>query len=283
MRAVGRLDHQELWLRLALSGLVELHLVRGAFRDNDVVLGEKVQRAERAVHRARAVMDEDALVAHTVLVVVVHRLGGCTEAHLAIGVAEQHHSPSDRITFRLHRHRLEMPHPHRVGLDIFGLRRIEHLPAGDLRRRMDVVQRGGRADESLRAKDLLGIQRPVGATKLDVPLGRQLTELEVVGHGACSSANSSYSTLIVAGSSAEDGVVLSKPRRVAGEARRPRPRPAYEARRRGRKRPVRLMYARYSSPNFLIRFSSSLEVRAHNTAKASPHMSNMNQLAVSRT
>ena len=151
-------------------------------------------------------MDEDALVAHTVLVVVVHRLGGCAEAHFAIGVAEQYHSPSDRIAFRLHRHRLEMPHPHRVGLDVLGLRRIERLPTGDLRRRMDVVQRGGGPNESLCAKDLLGIQRTVGATKLNVPLGRQLTELEVVGHGACSSAICSNSTPIVAGSSAEDGL-----------------------------------------------------------------------------
>jgi hypothetical protein len=40
-------------------------------------------------------VDEQALVALPVLVVVAHLLGGDADRHLAVGVAEQDHAPGD--------------------------------------------------------------------------------------------------------------------------------------------------------------------------------------------
>ncbi len=102
--------------------------------------------------------------------------------HLAVGVAEEDDAAGDRVALRLDRHRLEVPHAHDVGLDVLGLRRVQRLPAGDLGGRVDVVERRGRADEALGAEDLFGVERPVGAAELDVPLGGKLAELGVVRH-----------------------------------------------------------------------------------------------------
>ncbi len=172
VRAVGGLDDHESRAGLARLGLVEDHLVDGPFGDDDVVLLPELQGSEHRVHGARSVVHEDALVALAVLVVVVHRLGGHADGHLAVGVAEEHHATGDGITLGLCRHRLEVPHPHRVRLDVLRLRRVERLPSRDLGRGVDVIQRRRGAHEPLGAEDLLGVQGPVRAAELDVPLGR---------------------------------------------------------------------------------------------------------------
>ena len=183
VRAVHALDQQEASRRLARGGLVEHHAVDRALRDHDVVLRPELQRAEHGVDHARSEVDEEALVGRRVLEVVLHRLRRNADADLDIVVAKQHGAAGDGVALRLHRHALHMPHAHGVALDILDLRRVERLPADHLRRRVDVIQRRGRADESFGAEHLFRVEPAVGTAELDVALGGKIAELGVVGHG----------------------------------------------------------------------------------------------------
>ena len=181
--AVGRLEHHEARLLLAVLRLVEGHLVRDALGDHDVVLGPELERAEGGLHRARAEVDEDALVAHGVLEEVVHLLVGDAHGHLHVGVAEEHHAAGDGVALGRHGAQLEVAHAHHVGLDVLGLGAVERLPADHLRGRVDVVERGRGAHEALGAEDFLAVERAVRAAELHVALLGDLAELRVVGHG----------------------------------------------------------------------------------------------------
>ena len=183
VRAVGGFDHQKAIRQSILGLLVKHHLVHGPLGNDEVILLVEFQRAEGGVHRSRAVMDEDALIAHRVLEVIIHRLRGQADRHLAIAVAEEHDAAGDRIALGCSIAGFQVTHAHHVGFDVFGLGRIQRLPAGDLRGRMDVVHRRGWSDESLGAKDLLGIQRAIGPAELDVAFGRKLAEFAVERHG----------------------------------------------------------------------------------------------------
>ena len=185
MRSVARFDDQESGVRFILlggTGGVEHHLVDGPLGDDDVILGHERQRAEHRVHGARAVVNEDALITHAVLVVVVHGLGRHTHAHLAICVTEEDFPPRNGIPIRGHGHALEVTHPHDIAFDILDLGRVEGFPARDLGGGVDVVEGGSGADETLGAEDLFGIESPIRAAELDVPGGGELAEFEVIGH-----------------------------------------------------------------------------------------------------
>ena len=161
---------------------IELHLVGHALGDDDVVLLMEWQGAHAGVQGAGSEVDEEAFVSAAVLIEVVHLLGGHTDAHLHIGVAQQDHAAGDGIALGSPVGALEMPHPHHVGLHIFGLGGVELLPSGHLGWWMDVIQRGGWANEPFRSEDFLRVESTIRTSELDVSLGWNLAEMGVVGH-----------------------------------------------------------------------------------------------------
>ncbi len=100
--AVGHLLARVILGTVLIGELVELHVVDDALGDHDVILGPELERAHERAKRARAVVDEQALVALAVLVVVAHRLGGNADAHLDVRVSEDDDATADRVALGLH-------------------------------------------------------------------------------------------------------------------------------------------------------------------------------------
>jgi hypothetical protein len=68
----------------------------------EVVRGPNFSVPEHGVADARAEVDEEALVALAVLVVVLHLLGGVADGHFAVAVAEEDDAPGDEVALGGH-------------------------------------------------------------------------------------------------------------------------------------------------------------------------------------
>ena len=100
------------WIVFALR--VEHHAVDRALWNDDEVTRAELQRAEYRVQRASAVVNVQALIGLSVLVVVVHRAGRHTNADLAVSISKQHGASGDWIACRFRVECSEMPHSHDI-------------------------------------------------------------------------------------------------------------------------------------------------------------------------
>ena len=182
--AVGGFKHDEARRLLAIFSLIEGHAIHDPLRNDHIVLRSKLQRAEHGVHRARTKVDEDAFITHGVLVEVIHLLRRDAHGHFHIGVAKHHHAASDRVALGWHDRGLQVTHAHDIRLDVLHLGAVQRLPTNHLRRRIDVVKRGGWTNETFGSEDFFAVKRAVGAAELHVALLRNLAEFRVVGHGS---------------------------------------------------------------------------------------------------
>ena len=158
------------------------HRVDHALGDDHVVLRLKPQRAHHREAHAGAKVDEDALVALAILVVIAHLPHGIADGHLDIAVSEEHDAPVDRVALGRHRRALDVAHAHGVHFDVLGLSGVQRFPAVDLRRRVDVVHRARRPNKALGTEELLGIEHAVGPPELRVTLFGNGAESVIVRH-----------------------------------------------------------------------------------------------------
>ena len=159
-----------------------LEAVGRAARDDDVVALGVRQVAEDRLERARALVDEDHLVALAVAEEVVHRPGRAAERDLDVVVPHQQAAAGDLVALGLGVERLEVQVPVLLGHPLLALDRLEAAELHDAARRLEVVEDRLVAGEALEAHHLFGEERPVVA-ELDVTLARNVAEALVEGHG----------------------------------------------------------------------------------------------------
>ena len=173
--------HEPVRRGIGVAG-IELHAVDGSLRDDHEVTWPERERSKHRVERAGSMVDVEALIALTVLEVIVHRLTWNADADFAVGVSKEHGAAGDGVTLGRLVHAAKVPHPHDVGLDVIDLGRVLARPTGDLRGRVDVVHGGSGTVEALRSEDLFRVQHAIGAAELDVTFRGDLAECCVVGH-----------------------------------------------------------------------------------------------------
>ena len=158
--------------------LAQHDAVRRAARDDHVVVRAERKPAEDGLHLARALVDEQDLVALAVAVEAVGVLGGLADPHLDVGVEHQDLAAEDRVALRLERDGVGQPVDVGVGHPLVELDRLELADLGDAARRVQVVEDRLVAGEALVAHHLLGQERPVLA-ELGMALGRQAAHRHV--------------------------------------------------------------------------------------------------------
>jgi hypothetical protein len=155
--------------------------VRRPARDDDVVPVLVRHVPEDRLERARALVDEDDLVALAVAEEVLHLLLRAAERDLDVVVPHQHAAPGDLVAVGVDPVRLEVPVRVRVRHPLVALQLLELADLHDAARRLKVVQDRLHPDEALHPHDLLGQERSVVA-ELDVALPRDVTQTLVEGH-----------------------------------------------------------------------------------------------------
>ena len=157
-----------------------------AGRQHQVVAGPVAQRAELALHDARALVHEEQLVAVGAAAPPRHRLDGPDDRDAEVGVGQQRHPAPDGIARRGQPRRGQQPVAQRAGrleTDVVGAGVGEPLDRGG---RTQVVEQRLDAREAVKAHQFFVVQRPVGLAELRVALGGHAAPPQVVAHDAAS-------------------------------------------------------------------------------------------------
>ena len=180
--ALGRVD-----VGVGLDGVEARRLGRdpavvGGARDHDVVAGAVGHNAEDGLDRARAGLDEDALVADGVAV-ERGRVGARHDVGDAdVVVAQDQPAALDRALAGGQVVQLQVARLERVVGRAGLVRELPDLAVGDRARHAAAVEQGGVGGEALLAHQLLTEEVAVLVAHLRVALARQPAEGSVVGH-----------------------------------------------------------------------------------------------------
>jgi hypothetical protein len=179
--AVGRLDlPRGVEDEPGLRRLGELEAIGRPSRDHDVVVLAEADLAEDRLQRARALADEDHLVALAVAEEALLLLLGSAEGDLEIAVPHQAAPTGDRIAGGLDGPRDQVAMHVGVGHPFDVLDRLEIAGLRDPAGRFEVVEDRLVAGEPLEAHHLLD-QQPAVVAELDVALAGDVAE-PVVPH-----------------------------------------------------------------------------------------------------
>jgi hypothetical protein len=172
----GRLDGQQPDL------LVRHDPVHHRRRDDHVVAGADLERAERRLHRRRAGLHVEALVADRVAVVGGRPVGDrVPDPHVVVG--QQLPAAQDRVgRTGVQFVGAQMAWLQRVVRGLPAGRRLERLGGGDRGGWMAVVEQGRVGGETFLTHQLLCVQTTVRPAELCVTLTRNLPDPAVVRH-----------------------------------------------------------------------------------------------------
>jgi hypothetical protein len=129
-----------------------------------------MNRSKDRLHSAAAVVDEQALIAVSVLEKSRHLFGNVDLVPFKIAITHQALSTADSISFRLETLRLQVEVAKRLVRQVFWRARTHVLKPADFGRWIDMIQRGHGAAKTVGAKKLFGIESAVRFSELNVVL-----------------------------------------------------------------------------------------------------------------